>query len=481
MEINQKRKSFLALALFFGFLFLIVYIYSINNSVRVISGKDTLVLSVEELSKMSSQVTVGESKINYSEPYEVISKRTYNSKTFKNPDGTYTSEISNGDIFFFDGEEYVELGKLSEPILEKKDIILNEIPKSNVVDFGDYILYEGVNVSLENYKLVLKDGNNKIVKSLARPFSTDANGSVSLGEFDFELKGRNLNLDVVVDEDWLAEASYPVVVDPTYIFNNDSGIYDGSVDSLGNREPLISISSFVVGTMLSSNFPVRSFIEFNTSAISNDVSVTNVILNITSIGSFTDIHNNVSISRFNNSHISNPTNYSDTTLGNKALFNNISSGYNSLGYYLINLTNFYNNNTNHAFDLGANADMDLKSQLPNDFFGVGLVSTERFISEEQDYASFNSSEAGGTSSGPKLIVSYTGGACNPELAGGFTCNTICSYNSGTYNILGHITVQDSCVLTLSGTANFDFDNTNLNIYVQPGGEIRISPSAGINK
>ena len=72
MEINQKRKSFLALALFFGFLFLIVYVFSINDSVRVISGKGTLVLSAEELSKMSSQVTVGESKINYSEPYEVI-------------------------------------------------------------------------------------------------------------------------------------------------------------------------------------------------------------------------------------------------------------------------------------------------------------------------------------------------------------------------------------------------------------------------
>ena len=42
-------------------------------------------------------------------------------------------------------------------------------------------------------------------------------------------------------------------------------------------------------------------------------------------------------------------------------------------------------------------------------------------------------------------------------------------------------MQDSCVLTLSGTANFDFDNTNLNIYVQPGGEIRISGQAGINK
>jgi len=480
MEINQKRKSFLALALFFGFLFLIVYIYSINNSVKVISGKDTLVLSAEELSKMSSQVTVGESKINYSEPYEVLSKRTYNSKTFKNPDGTYTSEISNGDIFFFDGEEYVKLEKLSEPTLEKKDIILNEIPKSNVVDFGDYILYEGVNVSLGNYELVLKDGNDKIVKSLARPFSTDANGSVSLGEFDFELKGRNLNLDVVVDEDWLANAEYPVVVDPTYSFDNDSGVYDGYVVS-GITRVIIQINvgrrKFLDGTLL-----LRGFIEFNTSAISNDVSVTNVILNITSIGSFTDIHNNVSISRFNNSHISNPTNYSDNSSGNQALFNNISSGYNSLGYYLINLTNFYNNNTNHAFDLGANADMDLKSQLPNDFFGVGLVSTEKVIAvDDGDEVSINSSDAGGTSSGPKLLVSYTGGACNPENLGGFICNTTCSYNSGTYQIWGNITVQDSCVLTLSGTANFDFDNPNLNIYVYPGGEIRISGSAGINK
>ena len=476
MEINQKRKSFLALALFFGFLFLIVYVFSINDSVRVISGKGTLVLSAEELSKMSSQVTVGESKINYSEPYEVLSKRTYNSKTFKNLDGTYTSEISKGDIFFFDGEEYVELEKLSEPTLEKKDIILNEIPKSNVVDFGNYILYEGVNVSLENYKLVLKDGNNKIVKSLARPFSTDANGSVSLGEFDFELKGRKLNLDVVVDEDWLAEASYPVVVDPTYLFNNDSGVYDGYVWSSGSRATTSIV--IIVGNLF--GFLDRGFIEFNTSAISNDVSVTNVILNITSIGSFSDVHHNVSISRFNNSHISNPTNYSDTISGNQALYNNISSGYNSLGYYRINLTNFYNNNTNHAFDLGANADMDLKSQLPNDFFGVGLVSINNniFIA---DLVVFNSSEAGGTSSGPQLFVTYTGGACNPENIGGFICNTACSYNSGTYHILGHITVQDSCVLTLSGTANFDFDNTNLNIYVQPGGEIRISPSAGINK
>jgi len=400
MEINQKRKSFLALALFFGFLFLIVYIYSINNSVKVISGKDTLVLSAEELSKMSSQVTVGESKINYSESYEVLSKRTYNSKTFKNLDGTYTSEISNGDIFFFDGKEYVELEKLSEPTLEKKDIILNEIPKSNVVDFGNYVLYEGVNVSLENYKLVLKDGNNKIVKSLARPFSTDANGSVSLGEFDFELKGRKLNLDVVVDEDWLANAEYPVVVDPTYIFNNDSGVYDGDVFLFldwGTRT--------IDGNMISISGPIvtlRGFIEFNTSAISDDVIVTDVDLNVSVIVPY-GVGDTINITRFNNSQITNNITYPNNGSGNIWLWQDLGTGPNNLGYYLTDLTDFQTTG-NKTFDLGTNADMDLKSQLVNDFFAIGIVGSDETTS---DYVGLRSSEIGGTSSGPKLRVTYT--------------------------------------------------------------------------
>jgi hypothetical protein len=53
---------------------------------------------------------------------EIISKRTYNSKTFQNSNGQFQTEIYSRDMFFYDGEQFVELDKFSNPLVEKKII-----------------------------------------------------------------------------------------------------------------------------------------------------------------------------------------------------------------------------------------------------------------------------------------------------------------------------------------------------------------------
>lgn len=215
---------------------------------------------------------------------EVIGKRTYDSRTFQNIDNTFTTEISSGDMFFFDGEQFTFLEEMSVPAIEKKEIVLDEIPDNHIFDFGTYTLHEGINAELEGYDLVFKDANDRAIKFLPRPFSTDADGDVELNEYIIDINGRDLSIFVDVDSDWLKSASYPVVIDPTANLDNSSGIYDGHVIGGGSPARVDTSTTMDVGSIvvLEVSEPLRSFIEFNTSSIDDDVTITDVDLNITS-------------------------------------------------------------------------------------------------------------------------------------------------------------------------------------------------------
>ena len=119
------------------------------------------------------------------------------------------------EIFFFDGENFVEFEKLSNPLIEKKEIILDKIPEKNIFEFGSYELHRGVSALIENEELILRDANNKMVKKIPRPFSYDFNNDTIFNNFIIEQEGNNLDVFVEVDYGWLKNAESPIVIDPS--------------------------------------------------------------------------------------------------------------------------------------------------------------------------------------------------------------------------------------------------------------------------
>jgi len=336
--------------------------------------------------------------------------------------------------------------------------------------------------------LLISDANTKLLNVLPRPFSTDANGNISLDNYILELVqldnqkdleqgfDRELNLKVKVDKDWLQGASYPVDVDPTSrVLANDTGVYDGYVAFSGPYSR--SIGGVMIGLSLGI-YANRGFIEFNTSSILDSAIINSVILNVSVNLPFVTAQK-FNITRFNNSQISNATNYPDNTNGNTALFNNISTGYRMIGNYISNDVSFQTVGEK-TFDLTLNASMDLQSQLSKDFFAMGLISTKETGSLlENDFATLNLSITGGTTSGPKLLVSYNS-SCAPPDTGHWTCNSSCTISGIEYSVAADMIAGTACNLTIINGGNLSFATSSSKIYALKGSNISIYQGSALS-
>ena len=488
-----KRKHILIVFIFvlvlIGIVIFASFLLPFSNKDNSLSGN---VIKLNDISNIKLEGKNISNKITG----EVISKRTYNSQTYANADNTYTAVIGGGTIFFYDGEEYVELDKISSPLIEKKIITLNEIPKSNLIDFGAYQLHKGVDISIsQNGELLISDANKKLLQVLPRPFSADANNNTIFNEYKMEIKkldknelndataieqgfDRQLQLAVNVDKNWLKSASYPVEVDPTtVVLTNETGVYDGYIAHEGSNyqryTTILDVGNDRWGT--SKYGYHRAFIEFDTSSISESAIVTNVILNFTVENAFSNAHT-INITRFNNSMINNLINYPNTDAGNELLGKDIFNGTGSPPYVLQNIS--LQIQGNKTFDLGTNADSDLQAQLGSNYFGVGLVRSND-ENDDVDLATITNAVVGGVSTSPKLIVTYTAN-CPTFLEGDQYCNTTCAYVNQEILVPGDLYVQDQCTLTLGGTTTLYFETTGHYIYVYTGGVIYVNDTAQLS-
>lgn len=414
---------------------------------------------------------------------EIISKRTYDSQTFRNDDGSYTAEIYAGNVFFFDGDDYVELNKVSEPMIEKKIITLTEVPDKNVFEFGTFRLHKGIEYSLEQGNLVLRDANDRRLMWLPEPFSIDADGDVLVNDYvlDFDEGTRELGVGVEVDWDWLRGASYPVEVDPSTTLDNSTGIYDGYL--IGNHR-VDNAAYIYLG--IDSEIGIdaeRSFIEFNTSSLNDNATITNVSLQLEVNSNFAGSYV-VNITRFNDTRINdNITNFPDNTAGNDDLWYNISvGGFDKLGNYITDSASFQSTGIK-TFDLGGDADSDLEANLANEFFAIGFVSNAENSDPTDETIIYSSGIwASNSSKAPQLTVTYSIGNCPDFDSGDQTCNETCTYTDRTLSFDGgDLYIQDNCLLTLAGTTTLYFGKEpNAYIYVSSGGEIRVDDTAELS-
>jgi hypothetical protein len=387
-------------------------------------------------------------------PSDVVDMRSYNSKTFGNEDGTYRTEIYSRDLFFYDGDQFVDLDKFSIPVIEKMIIPVDEIPEENVFDFGTYVLHKGVKYYLEeDGTLSVRDAKDKLIKALPKPFAIDSEGDVSFGSYViyFDNDSRVLDLNVEIDRDWLDNAVYPIEVDPIEGLPCQSDCYDGPISGWVISHPVEGYSRregfLLVGSSNSSglygeaesdyNYIYRGFLEFNTSSIPDDAVITQITLIVPKVSQSYDFRQNISIARFNHSQISNNETYPRNSSGNKKLFEDIGEGANGLGYYLVNRTQFAvpenQNFTEVKINLPPLATFDLQDNLENEFFALGFQGSYE-TSEFRTESGHVNLVGYFTSEGYypiKLIVEYSGGPCDPEiLAGDWDCSSECRFYYG---------------------------------------------------
>ncbi|MBS3091873.1 hypothetical protein J4466_00485 [Candidatus Pacearchaeota archaeon] len=488
--IKSKKMVFLYLAIILLSSFLIFRLLDVNAG--ILTG-NSVKITGEAIKQ--EQINAEKDKL-IKEPVEVKEKRDYNSKTYKNPDGTYTAVISAGNEFFFNGTDFNYIEKISQPRIEKKDIILNRkpFPFRNVFEMGTYILAEGINASidLETNELVLRDANNNILQILPRPFSVDANNNTLMNNYKIYQKKQKLTISVEVDKTWLDNAKYPVVIDPDTVTITQTYMGQVTLDYATNFYARgVNVTS--IGWKSQSQdegTTYRTFIEFDTTSIPDTSNVTNVTLNI-SVNSISfeqtpSCSQNMpevttSISRFNSSKISNNNTYPTNSTGDEFLYNNISTGYNGLGTYRNGL-NYTLPGKEYSIDLGNNSYDDLKGQLTNNFFAIGIYgSPEESTFECEDSVDFN--DSADVSGKPKLIVTYADNAagCTVPGSGDFTCNSTCVFTTQAVTINGgDLYIRDNCNLTLNGSSSISFTATDNYIFIYKGGQLNINNGSGIN-
>ena len=102
----RLNKKYLIIILSFILIIIAVIIYSSLLSAPADKVTGNLILGRFNPADYKLN-TVGE--VIKKDTNEVITKRSYNSKTYQNPDSSYTAVIGGGSVFFFDREDYVEM------------------------------------------------------------------------------------------------------------------------------------------------------------------------------------------------------------------------------------------------------------------------------------------------------------------------------------------------------------------------------------
>lgn len=133
----------------------------------------------------------------------------------------YNSSIEKDSIVYKSDNIISEYQYISQKSGVKENIILSSKPFSNEISFE---------IFTENMKLILEkksgsvnfiDTNNgKKVGYILPPNMTDARGQTNYKDISYKIvkKGKKAILKLIIDEKYLENATYPIVVDPTAVW-----------------------------------------------------------------------------------------------------------------------------------------------------------------------------------------------------------------------------------------------------------------------
>ena len=179
--------------------------------------------------------------------YQHINKATANHIKQENNDETDLTRLE-GHIRYNDILEGVDLEYLTNTIGVKENIIMKKYIENFTFSY---------NIKITNLKLVYENNyfyflneNNEVIYQIDPYYMIDQKGKRS---FDLtiridEIKQGEYKVEVKPNQEWLKEASYPVIIDPTINYNNNiindkvtmKGFNKGNITSTIQNNILIS-------------------------------------------------------------------------------------------------------------------------------------------------------------------------------------------------------------------------------------------------
>ena len=163
-------------------------------------------------------------------------------------------------------EKYISFQNVLEDIDFKYELVSTKLKesiilknKNNVPKSLEFIIDTNLDLSLDHNKIKAKDQDN-IIFIIDTPYMWDSTNNYNYNiNYDLVKKDKYF-LKLNLNQDWLDQAKFPVVIDPTIIDNtggvNDTYIDSGNVNSNYNNNDALKVG-------VDSNKKIfRSFIKF---------------------------------------------------------------------------------------------------------------------------------------------------------------------------------------------------------------------------
>ena len=154
------------------------------------------------------------------------------------------------EIVYSNANESIEYRYQSLTNGVKESIVLNEKPDTNVFEFAMDIPGMEAVVSEETNEIHLKDAESKEVLAVVAPPNIISGTDIpDYDHVEYELTEKSegsYRLDVVVDNEYLENAMYPITIDPTYVWRTESMVECRSTISAGGAaSSVISVENGV--------------------------------------------------------------------------------------------------------------------------------------------------------------------------------------------------------------------------------------------
>ncbi len=302
----------------------------------------------------------------------IISGRNYDMKLsgFLDYNLSFSSSIE-GNILTYDiVPGYIELKYYYFPDKLKEEIIIKQ-PLNRLIE-NDFNL------------TFTKSGEGDFV--LERPYICDRN--MDCKYLDYSVDN---NIIVNINKDFLDNAEYPVIIDPTILLNSSNIDWNGyTVNNSGIVVPPYGRTDNPTSISLSSN--KRGSIDWNTSSIPNQANILNATLILTTNG--TPSNYNISIREMEGSSQDYPNTGGECD-GNCNFYIDMING---TEYVKVNTPGSVSQKN---YTLSSDALDDIKYYLNEDWFGTGLIaqSSGSVLVAGRDYAT--------ASLRPKMYVTHS--------------------------------------------------------------------------
>ena len=162
----------------------------------------------------------------------------------------------------------------------KESIILKN--KNNIPLSLSFKIDTNLELELEEKGSILAKDKDKTIFVIASPFMKDNKGVYNYNiNYDLNLKDNTYFLNLNLDQEWLNEAEFPVIIDPTIINKSESNVYDTYISSNDNNINQNNSDKLKVGVD-SNNVIYRSLIKFDLPTIGTGYEIIKANFNLVS-------------------------------------------------------------------------------------------------------------------------------------------------------------------------------------------------------